>query len=71
MRLYRSRDDVVCAGVFGGLGEHFGLDPVMLRLLFIVAIVFTGFVPGFIAYILAVLVVPKRGEVYFEEVERD
>ena len=59
-RLYRSTTDKVFAGICGGLGEYWAIDPTMLRLLWIVATVFTGFVPGIIGYILAVLVIPVK-----------
>ena len=59
-RLYRSEGNKVFAGVIGGLGEYFNIDPVLLRLVFILIVVFTGFVPGLIAYILTALVVPRR-----------
>lgn len=57
-RLYRSRDDRIIAGVFGGLGEYFDIDPVILRLAYIVLLVVTAFVPGVIIYILAIFVMP-------------
>ena len=32
-RLYRSRKDVMIAGVCGGMAEYFDIDPVIVRLL--------------------------------------
>ena len=61
-RLYRSKDNKIFAGVVGGLGEYFDVDPVALRLLWVVATAFTAMVPGIIAYILAVMVVPLKPE---------
>lgn len=58
--LRRSRTNKVFAGVCGGLGEYWGVDPVVLRLVWILVTVFTGFVPGVIAYILAALVIPEK-----------
>lgn len=58
--LYRSRDNKVFAGIFGGLGEYFDLDPTLLRLLWLFVLVITAFVPGIIAYIIALFVVPKK-----------
>ena len=37
-RLYRSRKDKMIAGVSGGLGAYFALDPVFIRALFILGI---------------------------------
>ena len=50
------------AGVIGGLGEHFDIDPVLLRLAWILAVLVTGVIPGLIAYLVAVSIVPKREE---------
>ena len=61
-RLYRNRKNKIIAGVFGGLGEYFNVDPVVLRLLWVFLVIFTGFVPGIIAYILAIIIVPKKDE---------
>lgn len=58
-RIYRSHDNKVFAGVFGGLGEFFNVDPVLLRLAFIFIFVFTGFAPAIIVYILAAIIMPK------------
>lgn len=58
--LYRSATERVCAGVCGGLGEYWAIDPVVLRLLWTFITVFTGFAPGIIVYILAVFIIPVR-----------
>ena len=34
-KLYRSREDRVIAGVCGGLGKHLNVDPLLLRLIFV------------------------------------
>ncbi len=59
-RLYKSRDNRVLAGILGGLGEYFNVDPVLLRLGYIFMVAFTAFVPGIIAYVVAVFVVPEK-----------
>jgi phage shock protein C len=59
-KLYKSNTNKVFCGVIGGVGEYFDVDPVILRLLWILVLVFTGFIPGIIAYIIACLVVPKN-----------
>ncbi|MFX0185179.1 MAG: PspC domain-containing protein [Candidatus Hodarchaeota archaeon] len=40
-RFYRSREDRWIAGVCGGLGEYFNIDPILIRILFIIFI-FSG-----------------------------
>ena len=48
-RLYRSSRNKVLAGVCGGLGEYFEVDPVIVRLLVVVFTLMGG--AGLIAYI--------------------
>jgi len=55
-RLYRSGKDKILAGVCGGLGEYFNVDPVIIRILWIVFSLAYGV--GIIAYIIAWIVVP-------------
>ncbi|MFH1188662.1 MAG: PspC domain-containing protein [bacterium] len=61
-RLYRSGTNKVFAGVIGGIGEYFDVDPVALRVVWVVVMVFTGFIPAVIAYTLAMIVIPKRAK---------
>lgn len=56
--LRRSRSDRVVAGVCGGLGEFFGINPVWFRLAFLIALI-PGGVPGLGLYILLWLVIPS------------
>jgi phage shock protein C len=58
-RLMRSRTEVIIAGVCGGLAEYFGLDPVIVRLIFVLVTLTTGI--GFIVYPVLWLVMPKAG----------
>jgi len=57
-RLYRSPDDRVVAGVCGGLGEYFSIDPVLVRIVWIVLSLAGG--AGLLLYILAWILVPRR-----------
>ena len=59
-RLYRSDANKIFAGVCGGIGEYFVVDPVVVRLIWLLVVVFTGMVPGLLVYILAVYIVPKE-----------
>jgi phage shock protein PspC (stress-responsive transcriptional regulator) len=56
-RLTRSSSDKVIAGVAGGLGRYFSIDPVVVRIAFIVGTFFGG--AGVIAYLAAWLLVPS------------
>jgi phage shock protein C len=46
------------AGVAGGLAEYFAIDPVLIRILFVVAFFIKGV--GLLAYIILWVVVPQR-----------
>jgi phage shock protein C len=59
-KLYRSDTDKIFGGVIGGLGEYFEVDATLLRLFWIAILFITGLVPGLIAYLVALLVVPKK-----------
>lgn len=58
-RLYRSTHDRWVAGVFGGLGSYLGVDPLLLRFVFIV-LVLAGWGWPVIAYIVLAVVVPRE-----------
>lgn len=58
-RLYRSPADRKIAGVCGGLGEHFDLDPVFFRLVFLMLLCFGGI--GLVAYFAMWILVPLEG----------
>ena len=57
-KLYRSRKDHKLAGVCGGLGEYTGLDPNVVRVLFIVLAVLGG--AGLIIYLAMWIIVPQE-----------
>ncbi|MCL5409840.1 MAG: PspC domain-containing protein [Patescibacteria group bacterium] len=59
-KLYRSEQDRIIAGVFGGMGKYFNVDPTILRLVWVVMTVFTGLAPGLIVYILAAVIIPAE-----------
>ncbi len=58
--LYRSKDNKILAGICGGVGELIGMDPVILRLIWTLIVIFTGIFPGVLFYILAVFIVPEE-----------
>jgi phage shock protein C len=58
-RLYLSHTDRKIGGVCGGIGEYFDKDSTLIRVLFILLILFSfGF--GILAYLLMWLVIPNR-----------
>lgn len=56
-RLFRDPDRRVFGGVCSGIGHYFNIDPVILRILFVVSFIFFG--TGILIYIILWLVVPK------------
>lgn len=56
-KLYRSKKDKIFAGVCGGIGEYFGVDPTIVRLLAVI-LGFTG--SGILAYIIAAIIIPEN-----------
>ena len=57
-RLYRSRTNSVIGGVAGGLAEYFTLDPVVVRILFVLLALVGG--GGGIVYIVLWIVLPEN-----------
>ncbi|OGM81260.1 hypothetical protein A2594_00020 [Candidatus Woesebacteria bacterium RIFOXYD1_FULL_41_28] len=56
-KLYRSSTNRVLAGVCAGLADYFNIDPIIVRLLFLVFL-FAGF--GIIIYIIAWVFIPTK-----------
>lgn len=56
-RLYRSTKDRMIAGVCGGLAEYFDIDPIIIRVLFVVVTLGAGV--GILGYIILWIVVPE------------
>ncbi|MGA7162102.1 MAG: PspC domain-containing protein [Bacteroidota bacterium] len=57
-RLFKSRTNKVIGGVCGGLAEYFDVDPVIMRILFVLLAFFGG--SGFILYIACAIIMPKQ-----------
>lgn len=55
-RLYRSKVNRIIGGVAGGFAEYLSIDPTIVRIIWIAALFFTGFWPGFILYVTCLLV---------------
>jgi phage shock protein C len=57
-RLYRSKENRIFLGILGGFGEYFNIDPVLIRAVFVVLLIVTGFVPFGLAYFIVYFVIP-------------
>jgi len=59
-KLYRSVEDRMIGGICGGVGEFFGIDTTIVRLLFVLSIFIGG--GGIFVYIVALFIVPLESE---------
>lgn len=59
-RLYKSSTDRVISGVIGGFVETYNVDANLLRIIYTAITVFSGFFPGLIIYLVAMVVVPEK-----------
>ncbi len=59
-RLKRSRRDRVIAGVCGGVADYIGIDPIIVRVLWLAAMFWGG--SGLLAYIIAMVIIPPARE---------
>jgi len=57
-RLYRSRKDKIIDGVCGGLGKYFNVDPLLIRIVFVVLAFMGGL--GVLLYLVLMIIVPKE-----------
>ncbi|MBI1936804.1 MAG: PspC domain-containing protein [Ignavibacteriales bacterium] len=57
-KLYRSRRVRVLGGVAGGLADYFGLDSILVRIIFVIITFATGL--GILLYIILWIVVPEE-----------
>ena len=57
-KLYRSRRFRVFGGIAGGLGTYFNIDPIIVRVIFVVVTLLHGL--GILAYIILWIVIPEE-----------
>jgi phage shock protein C len=60
-KLYRSEDDRIIAGICGGLAEYFDIDASIVRLIFILIVLYGG--SGILVYIILWIVLPVKSSV--------
>jgi phage shock protein C len=67
-RLYRSQSDRMVAGVAGGIASYLGVDPIFVRLGFLLLGLLNGV--GALLYIALWLLVPAEGSITADARER-
>jgi phage shock protein PspC (stress-responsive transcriptional regulator) len=65
-RLYRSVRDSQIAGVCGGIADYFSVDPILVRVVFVILALVGG--GGVLAYLILWVVVPRNPEPWFQQV---
>ena len=58
--LRRSVANRSIAGVCGGLGEYFGIDPTVVRVAYVLLSIFSAGFPGILVYLILWLLIPER-----------
>lgn len=58
-KLRKSKKEKIIAGVLGGVAEYLEVDPTIVRIIWLIVLAFTGFVPGIALYIVAAMILPK------------
>ena len=58
-RLYRSKIDKKISGVCGGMADYFAIDPVIVRLLWVLGTLMSLFL-GVAAYIACAFIIPEE-----------
>jgi phage shock protein C len=59
-KIYLSNNNKKIAGICGGIGEYFNVDPVLIRVATIIVAIFTAIFPAVLAYIILWLVIPEK-----------
>ncbi|RBW71186.1 PspC domain-containing protein [Bacillus taeanensis] len=62
-KLVRSETNRKIAGISGGLGHYFHIDPTLIRIGLIIALFLTGLFPVAILYVIGMFVIPNESEV--------
>ncbi len=58
------RQDGIVAGVCGGLGAFFGLNPIWFRILFLILLL-PGGLPGVLPYLLLWIIMPRAKQAHY------
>lgn len=66
-KLYKSTVSKVIDGVCGGIGEYLGINPLWIRIVWILLTLNSGLIPGLVLYIVAAIAIPKGPDGSSEE----
>jgi len=68
-RLYKIKKGAVIDGVCGGLAEYFGMDPTLMRIIWVIFTFAGG--SGILAYIIAMCIMPEAPKKKKKDKEKD
>ena len=57
-KLYRDTNNQMISGVCAGLGNYLDMDPTIVRLIWVILVLFAG--TGILAYIICAIVIPAE-----------
>ena len=58
-QLKRSNKNRMIAGVCGGLAEYFGMDPTVVRIIYVLVSILSAAFPGILVYLILWVVIPQ------------
>lgn len=59
-KLFRSTENKIIAGIAGGIGEYFNIDPIFIRIIFVVLFFSHG--SGLLIYLILWLIIPQKSQ---------
>ncbi|MGP4714053.1 PspC domain-containing protein [uncultured Psychrobacter sp.] len=59
VKLHRSTNNRMIAGVMGGIAEYLGWSPTWIRVLFVLVSTLSAAVPGILIYVILWIIMPK------------
>jgi phage shock protein C len=67
----RSNKERIFGGICGGLAEYINIDPVLLRIVFVVITLSTGIIFGVILYIVLMFIIPENDSYHDEALPKN
>ena len=58
-KVIRSKANRMICGVCGGIGEYVGIDPTLVRIIWVVLSI-AGWGTGLVAYLIAAIIIPEE-----------
>lgn len=62
MALMRTVDNKFLGGVCGGMAKEWGMDPTLVRLIYVLLVLLTGFFPLALVYVILWVVMPEASQ---------